>query len=221
MANIKITSLPYTTTPLSGEEIVPVVQGGADAQATVNNILSPMNMTFQNIAAIHNTWISISIQNITCLSYANPGDLRGIPMLFVRTTGQPTVHTGWIRSGDRLLPNGSTDATNGGYWELRVERVTPEMFGAKGDNSTDDYSAIWAACVYALVFDFLPGWGCKVRICNLSSNAFTWTVVGNTGWTLHGTSMTIAQNICREFTVTFYDFQTAVLQSIGQYAYTP
>jgi hypothetical protein len=40
MANVKISELPVATTPLSGAELVPIVQGGITEQTTVNDIRS-------------------------------------------------------------------------------------------------------------------------------------------------------------------------------------
>lgn len=57
----------------------------------------------------------------------------------------------------------------------------------------------------------------RLRICNQSSGAFSWTVTTNTGWTLTGT-MTIAQNTWREFVVTITNAgatPTATLQSVA------
>ncbi|HEX8238366.1 MAG TPA: tail fiber domain-containing protein [Allosphingosinicella sp.] len=55
-----------------------------------------------------------------------------------RVAAQPS-HAGKFRSQDRFLPNGSTDSTNGGWWELMSDQIiTPAMFGcssATADNS--------------------------------------------------------------------------------------
>lgn len=66
------------------------------------------------------------------------------------------------------------------------------------------------------------GTSIRLRIINLSSGAFAWTVTTNAGsgtWTLTGT-MTIAQNTAREFVLTVTSVTagslTATLQSLGQ-----
>jgi hypothetical protein len=59
----------------------------------------------------------------------------------------------------------------------------------------------------------------RLRITNASSNAQTWTVTTNTGWTLAGT-MTIAQNTWREFIVTFTSTSAATLQSVAVGTYS-
>ena len=40
MADIKISAMPAATTPLTGAEILPIVQGGANDQVTVANLTS-------------------------------------------------------------------------------------------------------------------------------------------------------------------------------------
>lgn len=58
------------------------------------------------------------------------------------------------------------------------------------------------------------GYSYKLRIINLSSATFTWTITTNTTWTLNGT-MTIAQNTWRDFVLTITGATTATLQSVG------
>jgi phage tail sheath protein FI len=45
MANKKITQLPAATTPLTGTEVVPLVQGGVTAQVAISNILANTAVT--------------------------------------------------------------------------------------------------------------------------------------------------------------------------------
>lgn len=50
--------------------------------------------------------------------------------IYVRVASEPT-HAGKLRTTDRFLPNETSDATNGGWWELaRWQYVTPDMIGA-------------------------------------------------------------------------------------------
>src|SRR5262249_54953641 len=58
--------------------------------------------------------------------YAVDGDLGAA--IYVRVAAAP-AHAGKVRSLDRFLPNGSTDAVNGGWWELVAPVVTSAMFG--------------------------------------------------------------------------------------------
>lgn len=73
-------------------------------------------------------------------------------------TGYPSAS--YFRSVDRFMPDGSTDATNGGYWVIDEIEPTVTMFGAVGDATTNDATAIQAALTWwggadnrTLVFD--------------------------------------------------------------------
>lgn len=59
MANIKISQLPVASTPLTGDELVPVVQGGATEQTTVDQfILAARGQTTWNGVSFSGQWIS-------------------------------------------------------------------------------------------------------------------------------------------------------------------
>lgn len=59
-------------------------------------------------------------------------------------TGYPSA--AYFRSTDRIMPDGTTDNTNGGYWLLDEVVIAPSMLGAKKDDSTfDSGPAIQAA----------------------------------------------------------------------------
>ena len=65
----------------------------------------------------------------------------------IDAVGYPSA--AFFRSADRNMPDGTTDATNGGYWLLLEDVLMPEMFGATGDGKTDDSAAIAAAIALA------------------------------------------------------------------------
>jgi len=48
MADTKISALPATSTPLSGSELVPVVQSGVTSNVSVTNLTAGRNITFNN-----------------------------------------------------------------------------------------------------------------------------------------------------------------------------
>ncbi len=59
MANIKISQLPVASTPLTGDELVPVVQGGATERTTVDQfILAARGQTTWNGVSFSGEWIS-------------------------------------------------------------------------------------------------------------------------------------------------------------------
>jgi hypothetical protein len=94
-------------------------------------------LVFNSLADVGDKAISPSVDNITVLSYAVPGDLRGMPMELSRVGIAPTF-PGWVQSLD------------GAYWQLKMAVVTPFMFGAygSGDSLHDDHPAIMAALGY-------------------------------------------------------------------------
>jgi len=86
---------------------------------------------------------SASIPPVTQLmylkGYSSEGD--GGQHAVRRVYSEPS-HAGKVRTADRYLPNGNTDATNGGWWEIAEIMPIPEMFGAVGDGITDDTAAV-------------------------------------------------------------------------------
>jgi hypothetical protein len=56
----------------------------------------------------------------------------------------------YFRSADRNMPDGSSNATYGGYWLLDVAEANPMMFGAAGDSTTDDTAAVNACRDYCV-----------------------------------------------------------------------
>jgi hypothetical protein len=59
MANIKISQLPVASTPLTGAELVPVVQGGATEQTTVDQfVLAARGQTTWNGVSFSGQWLS-------------------------------------------------------------------------------------------------------------------------------------------------------------------
>lgn len=116
---------------------------------------------------------------------------------FANLTGVPSQ--AYFRSQDRYMPDGSTDATNGGYWVLDEEQPSVSMFGAvAGDLAAPLLSAFQAS------IDFLPAGGGVVSIptgdfsalnsasLNIGNKAVTWDC-GGRAVTLPGTMKGIIQ----------------------------
>lgn len=74
--------------------------------------------------------------------------------------------------------------------------------------------AALVAALQAANIDVQAGASYELDILNTSSGNFAWTVTTNTGWTLNNT-MSISQNVGRQFTLTFTSLTAAVLQSLG------
>jgi hypothetical protein len=55
---------------------------------------------------------------------------------------------GGVRSADRFLPNGTTSAGNGGWWQITEEHPNILQFGGVDDNVTSNYAAFTDAKAY-------------------------------------------------------------------------
>ena len=94
--------------------------------------------------------------------------INGSPIVFTtQTYGDFNIvassFPGFVRSTDTYLPNGSMDSTNGGWWQVSNEEITPQMFGAPtvGDSGHDDYSAIFNMFNYGYALAY-KGFNAKV-----------------------------------------------------------
>lgn len=56
------------------------------------------------------------------------------------------------RSADRFMPDGTTDATNGGYWVFNEPKIAVEMMGALPGTGADDLLPIQASIDTAFIF---------------------------------------------------------------------
>lgn len=66
------------------------------------------------------------VKSLRLTGYTVAGDSPSAD--YIRVATQPS-HTGKLRSTDRFLPNGGTDNTNGGWWELKVTVLDSRMLG--------------------------------------------------------------------------------------------
>ncbi len=126
--------------------------------------------TFKSRAFVETIEIGVSVQVIHTNGLATAGDGGGaahkrMSLADITSAGYPSL--AYFRSVDRYMPDGSTDATNGGYWVIDTNQIlNPKMFGAVGDedgtgSGTDDTAAFDAAfALSALVY--IPVGGYKV-----------------------------------------------------------
>lgn len=89
-------------------------------------------------------WAAVAIpgnvKSLAIFGWAALGDAP--PSVWTRVTAQPS-HMGRFRSADRIMPDGSTDPTNGGWWEIGYKHgVWAEQLGNKADNATDNATAL-------------------------------------------------------------------------------
>jgi hypothetical protein len=103
---------------------------------------------FASRTAVANAIIDPTVKSLRTRGYALTGDGGDWPVA-IRIAAAPVHPELGVRSQDRFLPNGTADATNGGWWEL----VSPTWInvlqaGAKTDGS--DSTAAIQACIAAL-----------------------------------------------------------------------
>jgi hypothetical protein len=127
------------------------------------------NGTIPSVAsrsALAGLTIEAVIKQIATRGYATQGDGGGAN--YVRTSYATIVSGGYPaasyqRSTDRIMPDGSTDAINGGYWLLSERQPSPENFGAVGDGTSNDRDAVDAWVKWGGSLTCQPG---KTYKCN-------------------------------------------------------
>ena len=135
--------------------------------------------------------VDVAFAVIRTSGYSVAGD--GGDGLYKRVTAQPT-HQARFRTADRFLPNGSTDAANGGWWELVAEggSANVHQLGAAGNGSTDDYAAI------AATRDFVKAVGAG-RVAFTQGKTYrtsTWIKCGsNIAWDFNRAKLACSQQI--------------------------
>ena len=137
--------------------------GAIDARGTETVVafdadkLANVSTSVLTVAQLTASRFAKSITDITILGFHR----TGTGAFSVRRADSEPPHRWKFRSSDRYLPNGSTDATNGGWWEgYPQDGVTlrPEYFGAVADatytgggtvvTGTDNYTAFTNMLTY-------------------------------------------------------------------------
>lgn len=138
-ADGRISALSSAPT-LTGSERLEIISPGNEfsqnyavtLQVLATAIIGLDPPTFDTRTAAAAASIPTSRQTILTGGFANPGDGGGA--LYVRTGASST---------------GGFQSADGSWWALvRVHIITPQMFGAKGDNSNDDTAAFRDALNY-------------------------------------------------------------------------
>ncbi len=131
-----------------------LAQGYASDAAGVSGVNVP---SYASRASLAGATVAAAIKQIATRGYAAESDGGGAT--YARTSYATIVSAGYPaasyqRSTDRIMPDGSTDATNGGYW-LIVEPVTrPEMFGPM--TTTTETTAAMKAAVHFMALTKRP-----------------------------------------------------------------
>jgi len=103
MSNVKISALPAATTPLTGTELVPLVQSGVTSQVAVSNIKtapagSNTQVQFNNSSAFGAS-ASLTWDGTTLAATKFSGALNGTVGATTPSTGDFTSVTGTVSSG--------------------------------------------------------------------------------------------------------------------------
>lgn len=130
-----------------------------------------------------------TVLSLTTTGYSAVGDGGGA--LHKRVASEP-AHEGKFRSVDRFLPNGTTSAGNGGWWELDEPVLRPEMFGGAANsngntgNGTDNADAFedMYACAKLIKakVEFLIGTYRQTREISLVDSVYPFTIEGQGSW---------------------------------------
>ena len=95
--------------------------------------------TYPSRALAQAATIPVNRTYIWTAGYADAGD--GGASLYRRVAADP-AHPYKVRSVDRFMPDGSTNSTNGGWWEGRSKVLSPKMFGAPNNGTDHDDAAL-------------------------------------------------------------------------------
>lgn len=138
---------------------------------------------FHTLAEAVASTIPAAVLVATTEGYTTPG-LGGAA--YARTSlatitagGYPALS--YFRSVDRYMPDGSTDATNGGYWLLQDDEPEAYQFGALGTGA-DDHDAGQAMINYLVAKGGGVGWFLEGYFRTNTG----WTVAGSSNITLKG-----------------------------------
>jgi hypothetical protein len=179
---------PALVTPLTGEELVAVWQNGKQRSGTFGQISQPAldasaeakqyaqdaadtanavmtYVTPYTVAQAAAATVSNIFGGLTTVGFGVAGD--GGNALYRRVASQP-IHPGCFRTTDRYLPNGTTDATNGGWWELVPERgqISVLAFGADRTGTAASDAAFQAA--FAMFAAYRTAWAYADALSNMA-----------------------------------------------------
>jgi hypothetical protein len=138
-----------TLTNATGLPIAGGGTGGSTAPAARTNLGVPVygTLALAQAATVLAEVKSLRLHCRTTAGYGG-GDYTRMSLATITSAGYPAA--AYFRTTDRIMPDGSTDATNGGYWLNLSETLDFYQFGAIGDATvTNDSAAIIAAILHA------------------------------------------------------------------------
>jgi hypothetical protein len=124
---------------LTGTPTAPTAAAGTNTNqiATTAFVLAnSLGAMYRTRVALAAATVPVTEKVVACLGYASPGDCD----VFLLTRVAPQPDYGGVRSADRFMPDGSTDATNGGWWVYvpTAAGVDARAFGYKADWTNGD-----------------------------------------------------------------------------------
>jgi hypothetical protein len=119
MADVKISGLPASTTPLAGTEVLPIVQGGVTKQVSVDNLTAGKAVSAANVTVTGNLTFSSTAQRII-------GDFSNATvanrLAFQTSTANTITSVGVIPNGTSPIANfrvyGSSDVANANVGQI-------------------------------------------------------------------------------------------------------
>jgi hypothetical protein len=127
---------------LTGTPTAPTAAAGTNT----NQIATTAFVLANSLGAMYRTRVALAAATVpstekavACLGYATAGDCD--VFLMKRVSAKPL--RGGVRSADRFMPDGSTDATNGGWWIYvpSAAGTDARAFGCKADWNGNDATA--------------------------------------------------------------------------------
>jgi hypothetical protein len=165
--NVKISNLPSATTPLTGAELMPVVQGGVTKKVAVGGTIPASQVLNTPAGTIAATNVQSAINEIV-------SDLAA-------SSGSSLV--GFLQSGSGAV---ATTVQS----KLR-DVVSVKDFGAVGDGVTDD-TAAFAAALAASKYVFIPAGSYKISSTLYFSNH---QIIGDSNTFPGGVLITMTGNV--------------------------
>ena len=121
MADVKISALPASTTPLAGTEVLPIVQSGATVQVSVANLTAGRSVGASSLSVTGNTTLAAYTETVVPITLTSAGAVGTL----VITAG--TVLTATLTAGVPCTFAMPTSPTAGQSFVLRLTQAATSM----------------------------------------------------------------------------------------------
>jgi len=204
MADLKISQLPAATTPLTGTEVLPIVQSGTTKQATVANVLASAAVLGANTFTAAQEWATG-----TAITSATTINLNTATGNRVHITGTTAITTVTLTRGPRTL-------IFDGVLTLTHNATTNNLPGAANITTAAGDRAIYESdgtTVYCVSYIKVNGTA-TVPGATLLANTFTGAQIGTvTALTSSGASVAINLATNNNFSYTTAESSTLAAPS--------